>query len=100
MLCVPVRDNRRNVIAVLQAVNQLEGFFSAQDQQLMEFLAFLAGHTLQNSLMYEVRLGKTPETADKTALLWSLIDTSICHDLLSSLRNRFPFSMYSHSSPS
>jgi putative methionine-R-sulfoxide reductase with GAF domain len=54
ILCVPVRDGNGKTIAVLQAINKLNGAtFSSDDQMVLEKLTMLAGISLRNAQLFE-----------------------------------------------
>jgi hypothetical protein len=54
ILCVPVRDGDGRTIAVLQAINKLNGAtFSSDDQMVLEKLTMLAGISLRNAQLFE-----------------------------------------------
>jgi len=54
ILCVPVRDGDGRNIAVLQAINKLNGnTFSSDDQMVLEKLTMLAGISLRNAQLFE-----------------------------------------------
>ncbi len=53
ILCVPVRNNRGEVIGVTEALNKREGGFSAEDQQLLESLSSHAAAALENARLFE-----------------------------------------------
>ena len=54
ILCVPVRDGNGKTIAVLQAINKLNGStFSSDDQMVLEKLTMLAGISLRNAQLFE-----------------------------------------------
>jgi hypothetical protein len=39
MLCMPIRDNYANVVAVVQAINKLDGVFTMTDELLLTSVA-------------------------------------------------------------
>ena len=53
ILCAPVRDSDGRSIAVLEAINKLDGAFSEQDTLILEKLAMLAGIALHNAQLVE-----------------------------------------------
>lgn len=53
LLCVPVCNNRNEVIGVTQALNKPAGEFDTEDQQALEALASLAAAALENARMFE-----------------------------------------------
>ena len=53
ILCAPVRDSDGRNIAVLEAINKLDGAFSEQDTLILEKLAMLAGIALHNAQLIE-----------------------------------------------
>jgi Nif-specific regulatory protein len=48
MLCVPLRNVRREIIGAFQALNKREGKFTSEDEQLVEALALHAAVALEN----------------------------------------------------
>ncbi len=42
MLCMPIRDNYANVVAVVQAINKLDGVFTMTDELLLTSVAIQA----------------------------------------------------------
>jgi adenylate cyclase len=53
LLCVPIRNNRNEVIGVTQALNKRAGEFDTEDQQALEALASQAAAALENARMFE-----------------------------------------------
>ena len=53
LLCVPIRNNRNEVIGVTQALNKRTGEFDTEDQQALEALASQAAAALENARMFE-----------------------------------------------
>ena len=53
ILCVPIRNKKREVIGVTQALNKREGDFDAEDQHLLESLATQAAAALENARLFE-----------------------------------------------
>lgn len=53
LLCVPIRNKKKVVIGVTQALNKREGQFDAEDQQLLESLSSQAAAALENARMFE-----------------------------------------------
>lgn len=55
MLCVPMRTPNREIVGVVQVLNKRSGYFSVDDQHLLEALAAQAAITLE-ALHLQVRL--------------------------------------------
>jgi adenylate cyclase len=53
ILCVPIRNKKREVIGVTQALNKKEGAFDTEDQRLLEALSSQAAAALENARMFE-----------------------------------------------
>ena len=53
LLCVPIRNNRNEVIGVTQALNKRSGDFDPEDMQALEALASQAAAALENARMFE-----------------------------------------------
>jgi len=53
ILCVPIRNKKREVIGVTQALNKKEGQFDVEDQRLLEALSSQAAAALENARMFE-----------------------------------------------
>jgi adenylate cyclase len=53
LLCVPIRNNRNEVIGVTQALNKRAGEFDVEDMQALEALASQAAAALENARMFE-----------------------------------------------
>ena len=53
ILCVPMRNKKREVIGVTQALNKLSGDFDAQDRRLLEELSQQAAAALENAALFE-----------------------------------------------
>lgn len=53
LLCVPIRNNRDEVIGVTQALNKRAGEFDEEDMQALEALASQAAAALENARMFE-----------------------------------------------
>jgi adenylate cyclase len=53
ILCVPIRNKRREVIGVTQALNKKEGDFDLEDMRLLEALSLQAAAALENARMFE-----------------------------------------------
>ena len=52
ILCTPMKDNLGRIIGVLQVLNKREGFFTDEDQVLLEAMASQAGIAIENSKLY------------------------------------------------
>ncbi len=53
LLCVPIRNKKKMVIGVTQALNKREGEFDVEDQHLLESLSSQAAAALENARMFE-----------------------------------------------
>ncbi len=53
MLCMPIRDNYGNVVAVVQAINKLDGIFTVTDELLLTSVAIQSGNVLRRAQLYE-----------------------------------------------
>ena len=53
ILCVPIRNKKREVIGVTQALNKREGAFDAEDKHLLEALSSQAAAALENARLFE-----------------------------------------------
>eukprot|EP00736_Rhodelphis_marinus_P001595 Rmarinus@m.20825 len=62
VLCVPFKSNGGKVLAVLQAINKVNGTFTKEDQVLLEVLSEQVGIVLQNSLAYDSQATKLNKT--------------------------------------
>jgi hypothetical protein len=49
MLCMPIRDNYANVVAVVQAINKLDGVFTMTDELLLTSVAIQARYQMDGS---------------------------------------------------
>ena len=53
LLCVPIRNNRNEIIGVTQALNKRSGDFDTEDMQALEALASQAAAALENARLFE-----------------------------------------------
>ena len=53
LLCVPIRNNRNEIIGVTQALNKRSGDFDSEDMQALEALASQAAAALENARLFE-----------------------------------------------
>lgn len=53
ILCVPIRNKKREVIGITQALNKHAGDFDADDQHLLEGLSLQASAALENACLFE-----------------------------------------------
>lgn len=56
ILCVPVRDKMKKVIAVLQILNKKSGYFTRKDQQFASVFANYISLAIQNAQLYQEAL--------------------------------------------
>lgn len=71
LLCVPIRNNRKEVIGVTQALNKRAGEFSTEDLQALEALASQAAAALENARMFE----KVERAQREEALLLDVVSS-------------------------
>jgi len=55
ILCVPIWDDRNDIIGVCQAINSKNGSFSYDDEKFIDYLAMQAGNSLVRALEYKER---------------------------------------------
>jgi adenylate cyclase len=53
ILCMPVRNEKREIVGVMQVLNKKNGVFSEEDEQLLDALGSQAAIALENSRMFE-----------------------------------------------
>jgi adenylate cyclase len=53
MLCMPIRDEKRQIIGVLQVLNRKGGPFTEEDERLLDALGSQMAVALQNSQLFE-----------------------------------------------
>ena len=53
ILCMPVRDETRKIVGVIQVLNKRGGIFTAEDEHLLDALGSQAAIALENSRMFE-----------------------------------------------
>ena len=53
ILCMPVRNEKREIVGVMQVLNKKEGVFLEEDEQLLDALGSQAAIALENSRMFE-----------------------------------------------
>ncbi|MFH1870229.1 MAG: GAF domain-containing protein [Pseudomonadota bacterium] len=53
ILCVPIRNKKREVIGIAQVLNKRDGDFDAEDRQLLEGLSLQASAALENAHLFE-----------------------------------------------
>ncbi|MCM2290424.1 MAG: GAF domain-containing protein [Sulfuritalea sp.] len=53
MLCVPIRNKKRELIGITQVLNKQGGDFDAEDQRLLEGLSLQASAALENAHLFE-----------------------------------------------
>lgn len=53
ILCVPIRNKKREVIGVTQVLNKLNGEFDSEDQRMLEGLSLQASAALENARLFE-----------------------------------------------
>ncbi len=53
ILCMPVRDETRKIVGVIQVLNKKGGIFTAEDEHLLDALGSQAAIALENSRMFE-----------------------------------------------
>jgi adenylate cyclase len=53
VLCMPVRNEKREIVGVMQVLNQKNGAFTEEDEQLLDALGSQVAIALENSRMFE-----------------------------------------------
>jgi len=53
ILCMPVRNEKREIVGVMQVLNKKDGVFLEEDEQLLDALGSQAAIALENSRMFE-----------------------------------------------
>jgi len=53
ILCMPLRDERREIIGVMQVLNKNHGVFTEEDEHLLDALGSQTGIALENSRLFE-----------------------------------------------
>jgi adenylate cyclase len=53
ILCMPLRDERRQIIGVMQVLNKNRGVFTEEDEQLLDALGSQTAIALENSRLFE-----------------------------------------------
>lgn len=53
ILCVPIRNKKRELIGITQVLNKQDGDFDAEDQRLLEGLSLQASAALENAHLFE-----------------------------------------------
>lgn len=71
ILCVPIRNKKREVIGVTQALNKREGEFDAEDQRLLEALSSHVAAALENARLFE----KVERTQREEAVLLDVVSS-------------------------
>lgn len=71
LLCVPIRNNRNEVIGVTQALNKRAGEFDIEDLQALEALSSQAAAALENARMFE----KVERAQREEALLLDVVSS-------------------------
>ncbi len=61
ILCVPMRNHRREIIGVVQTLNRKDGYFTTDDEALLAALGSQAALWLENSKLYVSVVGKNIE---------------------------------------
>ena len=64
VICVPMRNHRRKIIGVIQVLNKESGYFSTDDEQLLNALASQASISIENSKLYLNVVGKNIQLLD------------------------------------
>ena len=64
LLCVPLVDYRQRITGVVEVLNKRCGYFSVEDQQILEAVAAQAAMSISNSKMYLDAVGKNLEIQD------------------------------------
>ncbi|EAR99261.2 GAF domain protein (macronuclear) [Tetrahymena thermophila SB210] len=53
ILCVPIKDQKNQVVGCLEAINKVNDFFNKQDQEMLEIMGSFCSSILQNSLKFD-----------------------------------------------
>jgi cAMP-specific phosphodiesterase len=53
ILAMPIMDHANEIVAVTQVINKLNGTFTAEDEELLEYFSLFAGIALSNARLYE-----------------------------------------------
>ncbi|KAL4438786.1 hypothetical protein ABPG74_013459 [Tetrahymena malaccensis] len=53
ILCVPIKDQKNQVVGCLEAINKINDFFNKQDQEMLEIMGSFCSSILQNSLKFD-----------------------------------------------
>ena len=77
ILCVPIRNRKREVIGITQVLNKREGEFDSEDQHLLEALSHQAAAALENARIFE----KTERAQREEALLLEVV-SSIASEIM------------------
>ncbi len=64
ILCQPIRNQKRDIIGVVQVLNKLDGAFTAEDETLLSAIAAQVAISLENYTLYAEALARTEELTD------------------------------------
>ncbi|KAL4461779.1 hypothetical protein ABPG72_011589 [Tetrahymena utriculariae] len=53
ILCVPIKDQKNQVVGCLEAINKTNDIFNKQDQEMLEIMGSFCSSILQNSLKFD-----------------------------------------------
>lgn len=93
ILCFPVRNDRGELIGVIETLNKKNGLFDESDERLLSIMSFLFAATIENAQLYEavrrqIRENETLEAqkiqAERLAIVGQMA-SSIIHDIRSPL---------------
>lgn len=68
-LCVPLRNHHGRTVGVLQALNKSDGYFSPDDEGLLQALAAQTAVAIENSKLFLATVGKNMELIEAHAQL-------------------------------
>jgi len=91
ILCVPVRDGDGRNIAVLQAINKLNGnTFSSDDQMVLEKLTMLAGISLRNAQLFEDSRTQQDKVQSLLDVIRTMSSNMGLNSIIFTITQRFP----------
>src|SRR5579862_7100465 len=74
VLAMPLRNQRKEVIGVIQALNKKRGAFTVEDIALLETLAAQAGNTLETAEFIQQLCEQRHQLLEDTAQLWKEVE--------------------------
>jgi len=55
ILCMPIKNQKQEIIGVFQVLNKLEGYFTKEDEDLLVAIGSSAGISLENAQLFETQ---------------------------------------------